>query len=147
MNNGLKTFLIAGAGLSVYYFTRLKKAANSLIFKAEAVQISKLELLYTTLKIDYSIINPAGVAISVNSFAGSISFKGQQIGTFNSLQPIKIERRSAFKGSFEVRLSNIGAAKTLLSSKGLGEKINFEIFGTLFTPVGTTDFVQNISLK
>jgi hypothetical protein len=146
MQNSNKILLgvvAAGAGL---YFYRLRTAAKNLIFKAEAVNIQKVELLYTTLKIDYSVINPAGQSISIKSFAGTISFNGSDIGTFNNLTKFSIPGAGTFKGSFEIRISNLGAAKQLIAFKTLGQKKEINISGVIFTPFGNSDFSQNISL-
>lgn len=146
MQNSNKILLgvvAAGAGL---YFYRLRTAAKNLIFKAEAVNIQKIELLYTTLKINYSVINPAGQSISIKSFAGNIAFNGSQIGTFNNLTKFSIPGSGIYKGSFEVRLSNIGAAKQLISFVSLGQKKEISISGVIFTPFGNSDFSQNVAL-
>jgi hypothetical protein len=146
MQNSKKIVLVAGAGAFAWFFIRLRTAAKNLIFKAEAVNIQKIELLYTTLKIDYSVINPAGQSISIKSFAGNIAFNGSQIGTFNNLTKFSIPGSGIYKGSFEVRLSNIGAAKQLISFVSLGQKKEISISGVIFTPFGNSNFSQNVAL-
>lgn len=109
---------IAGAAYLGWRAFMVRESLNLLEYSIDTKGLAlRFNGLSPELQFNLNVFNPGRVAVPVQSVAGQVFYKGQQVGSFQSTQPISIKGQERTTVALRARLQVLSVANLLLQKR------------------------------
>jgi LEA14-like dessication related protein len=128
---------LLGAGLVAWYFSKLKKASESIKVNLSDIKLKKGKgLSLPILELNFDILNPTGTTVNVLGVTGDVYVNDQYLSNVSNLNAVQIPSNGSIVYTVDVKTSAIDAFNSVISlikakkegkSKGLYLKANLDV--------------------